>query len=194
VDQHDASTTDRHVRIDCVSMKHGFFIIDFLIYFALLTLMLWLLTTLVASSSVRLQQLVGTHHKLVQAISADTVIKRILYTCPSSHAQWHVISPSALIWRHENTDCGLWYDDDKHTVMYGTGQYNKVTQTWQHSSKKIVASCIQDLRFVCTPVPGKEKQNIDVNIEIIRYTFRNTAEHAVLIKNAVALRNREITP
>lgn len=180
-----ARTREGNFRIGGMGMKHGFFLIDFLIYFSLFTLILWLLTTLVATSSVRLQQLVHIHNNLIQIMSADTIIKRILYTCPSSSSAWHVKSSSTLIWRQEDADCGLWYDANKNALMYCTGNYNAAMHTWRYKSKKVVATEVKDLFFEYTQ--SNDKQN--KHSAIIHYTFRNTSESTLSIKNAIAVRN-----
>ncbi len=162
--------------------KNGFSLLEFLVYFMLLSFLATTIFSWLAHSHHTLKNRSRQATELLQLYAAHDVLVRDLRAAPALREHWKKIHTKELIWHVGNHDVG-WRVEDKKLLRL-EGRYDAEKQQWMKKTKSVVADKVA--AFVCLCEQGNA-----AGYQVVeRVDFEIQKNGAKKIKGAVTLKNR----
>jgi len=171
-------------------MKHasGFTIIEWLIYFFLITTVLTGIFHFVATTQQKLLHLSKKSSAVAQLCGALDALVHDLATAPTDLQKWTLLGPGQISWKKSDGTIG--WNLNKKNLYRSYQQFDKNKQAWGKKKKNIVARGVESIQFI----PSYEKffagnkqlvQTITCKLRYVVEGRISTVERTVLLRNRV---------
>ena len=162
--------------------RNGFSLLEFLIYFTLLSFLATTIFSWLARSHHILKNRSKQAAGLLQLYAAHDVLVRDLHAAPALREHWKKIDTKELVWCAGEYDVGWRLEGKK--LLRLQGHYDAGQQQWKKKRKSVVAD--QMATFVCSCALGSSAGYAVVE----RIDFEMQKDGVKKIKGMVALKNR----
>lgn len=158
--------------------NQGFMLIECMIYFCLLVIVTSLTCkwAFITNGALKIGNNKCLNH--MSTLAAQDFVIRLLRSTPAQKKSWKKIDFDHLVWIAQDTDMGLYKDENK--LFFVQGSYNDTLHEWRDSHKSLISESVNNLSFTIT---SYMKYGIEW-IKNIEMSY-NDAQFVVAISNGV---------
>jgi len=172
--------------------KSGFTLIEWLIYFFLITIVLTGIFHFVATVQQRSSGLKKRTNLFSHMCSIQDALAHDIMTAPTNPKNWDECGPSSLVWR--NGDVKVRWKRDGKRLIREKSTFDVSKKTWTSQRKSVVAHTITGTKFSLSYwVPTIKGKSLGRTIQSVSCVLAcSVASQECVVERTVMLRNRII--
>lgn len=159
-----------------MKLKSGFFLLEFLVYFSLFSLVSVLLMQFIVTKTIWLSEFTSKQQKQMQLYSALDVFERELKKAPDAKKEW-IIKSDSIIWHDVNEKCDIGWCVQNNAFYKIKGTFDIKEEVWKQSHRFLLSDWVNNVTFVVHEKKIGKKERVDAVTCTIRSGNRSILKY-----------------